>query len=279
MSKYSMELRHILDSGFGLDIGLGVDDYEIFDEDYRAILNNKIKKHYYFCEIGFETADVFKHYLNTKMNEIMVYYNKLYLSELLEVNPLLNFSRTIVNEKVTDTETNQNINNETTLDNTTTASSNDTDVVNSTSTQTSELDSTKTGQVTNTQSDEDVFSDTPQGLLPDNQVALNDYATEARIKSATGLINDTESIDSDESVTKVDVSTTGKTSGGTNVVDTESTSHTDNDTIVSGTETLNITENGFNISLSELLEKYRTTFLNVDTMIINDLKDCFMMIY
>ena len=64
--------------------------YPIFDENYRETLDTKILKHYYTREIGFETVGLWKFKLNTKMNEIMDYYNQLYESALLEFNPFDN---------------------------------------------------------------------------------------------------------------------------------------------------------------------------------------------
>lgn len=87
MSKYTTELRYPLEAG--ADIGLK--DYPIFDEDYREILNNKIIEHFYFREIGFETFALFKRFLNRKMNEIMVYYNQMYKSQLIEFDPLVDY--------------------------------------------------------------------------------------------------------------------------------------------------------------------------------------------
>ena len=90
MAKYTTELRTLIKNGF--DIGLN--DYPIFDEDYRPILNKKIVDHYYFSEIGFETAAMFKHYLNATMREIMPVYNKMYLSDNLITDPLRDFDET-----------------------------------------------------------------------------------------------------------------------------------------------------------------------------------------
>ena len=73
----------------------GMKDYPIFDENYREVLNNKIFNHFKFREIGFETAELFKHFLNTTMNEIMPFYNKLYNSKVAEYNPFYN---KIINE-------------------------------------------------------------------------------------------------------------------------------------------------------------------------------------
>lgn len=61
--------------------------FPIFDEKYRSVLETKILKHYYTREIGLETVGLWKLKLDTKMNEIMPYYNQLYNSTLLEFNP------------------------------------------------------------------------------------------------------------------------------------------------------------------------------------------------
>lgn len=66
------------------------DDIPMFDESYRNVLFGKILKHYYTREIGFETYGLWKLKLNTKLEEIMPYYNQLYKSELLKFDPLVN---------------------------------------------------------------------------------------------------------------------------------------------------------------------------------------------
>lgn len=104
MSKYTTQVRFICEqlSGYiqsvdysNVDLVLRAAepkifdfDYPIFDENYRHVLNTKILKHYYINEIGLETYALWKLRLNTKMNEIMPYYNQLYKSELYTFNPL-----------------------------------------------------------------------------------------------------------------------------------------------------------------------------------------------
>lgn len=104
MSKYTTQVRYICEqlSGYvqsvdysNVDLVLRAAepkifdfDYTIFDENYRHVLNTKILKHYYINEIGLETYALWKLRLNTKMNEIMPYYNQLYKSELYTFNPL-----------------------------------------------------------------------------------------------------------------------------------------------------------------------------------------------
>lgn len=74
MAKYTTSIKTLINNNFDF----GLKSYPIFDENYRDTLNNKILYHYYENEIGFETANLFKFYLNQRMNEIMPYYNTLY---------------------------------------------------------------------------------------------------------------------------------------------------------------------------------------------------------
>lgn len=77
MSKYTVTIKNLIDNKFNF----GLNSYPIFNETYREILNQKILNHYYMDEIGLETANLFKFYLNNKMNEIMPYYNELYKAQ------------------------------------------------------------------------------------------------------------------------------------------------------------------------------------------------------
>lgn len=84
-SRYTVELRWLLDRGYELNLK----NYPIFDESYRDTLNKKIIDHFFFREIGQETPDRFNFMLERKMNEIMPYYNKLYTTQLQDIDPLL----------------------------------------------------------------------------------------------------------------------------------------------------------------------------------------------
>lgn len=104
MSKYTTEVRFICESKSGLSESKGfgsVDEVlngswdkiftskvSFFDEEYRGVLCKKILKHYYLREIGCETVGVWLLWMNTKLEEIMPYYNKLYESELIKFNPM-----------------------------------------------------------------------------------------------------------------------------------------------------------------------------------------------
>ena len=64
----------------------------MFDENYRQALCTKILRHFYTREIGEETVGLWKLRLDARLNDIMPYYNKLYESEALKINPLYNFN-------------------------------------------------------------------------------------------------------------------------------------------------------------------------------------------
>lgn len=106
MAKYTTSVRSICEAKAGLEESKGKQDvaqiiesarpsifdfsYPIYDEEYRQVLETKILRHYYTREIGLETVGLWQLFLETRMNEIMPYYNKLYQSELLlaGLNPL-----------------------------------------------------------------------------------------------------------------------------------------------------------------------------------------------
>lgn len=88
MAKYTITIKSLIDNNFDFKMV----SYPIFDENYRNTLNQNILYHYYENEIGFETASLFRFYLNQKLNEIMPYYNELYKvqKKLIDENLLLN---------------------------------------------------------------------------------------------------------------------------------------------------------------------------------------------
>ena len=76
MSNYSTRLKNLLDTGF--DIWDSTNPFPIFHEEHREELQKKIVDNYYMQEIGFETPQTFKHYLNSRLRTIMPYYNAKY---------------------------------------------------------------------------------------------------------------------------------------------------------------------------------------------------------
>lgn len=295
LSKYSIELGVALNNQFPLNL----DDYPIFDEAYRQTLNDKIVRHYWFHEIGFETWDRFAHYLEVAMHEEMPYFNQLYKSELLKLDPLLTFSRTrtqstLSTDSSTDTATGTKTDNTTTNDSGTITNNN-----NVTSTGQSENTSTASQDTQNNvdrnaskvdnNSNLGVRADTPPSNIGSVSAALDTHVTEATKSSA-----ETTATENDNTVSKentASLSNTLATNTDTTEAVNETISANTGTTAATSAETATKTstkennvsdtsdEHGFEVSQAELLLKYRETFLNIDMMVIDKLKDLFMAVY
>ena len=271
MSKYTTELRFIIESGYDLNML----DYPIFNETYRAALNEKIFNHYLFHEIGFETVEKFNIMLQIKMNEIMPYYNKMLESELLEINPLLTFERNVIND--TDKTSNETNDNNATINTDSTNIGDSSEDLSNTSNQATDLSNTRANNYTKTGTSKNVDSDTPTNLLLIGDISSNVYASKVGVNENEDINTETETLVTDENIIKTDTSAKTADTSTTNASDTISSTEGNRDLV----ESINnvITENGFELPLSELLQRYRKTFLNIDMMIIKELQDLFMMIY
>lgn len=332
MSKYTTQVRFICETAAGLSESEGQTsvkqiiaaaipsvfdfDFPIFDESYRNVLETKILKHYYTREIGLETVGLWKLKLDTKLNEIMPFYNQLYKSELIEFNPMYDVDLTrdhtlnrseqteqtgtetadatkngTVNTTTSGTKTGTSRENIDVSENQETEqnSKSDTDIKNTTG-------STSEETATGTKTHYDKYSDTPQGSL--QNVQNDTYLTNAR------MVNDNDTQTGKTTVSGSDTSTgstTADTSTTTN--STSETTHTGNttdetsgtqNTTSADTEKRNATQtankeltslddylehvkgkNG-GVSYSAMLNEFRTTFLNIDMQVINELSDLFM---
>lgn len=256
MSKYTTEIRFLCEVNAGLVESVGYTkieetiqkaapkifdfDFPIFDESYRTVLETKILRHFYTREICCETVALWKLYLCDKMNMIMPYYNQLYKSELLEFNPLYDVDITRERD-VTGSEDKDN-------------------TVTETDKQSSTTNNNQTGEYTDSSNSTsmNLYSDTPQGAI--NNVENGDYLT---------------------NVTK---DTNSGSSNGNNTVTNTGESTFDGNRNVTGNETIATTEKYLEkvsgkqgtVSYSELILKYRQTFLNIDQMVINELETLFM---
>ena len=277
MSKYTTELRYLIENNF--DIGLK--DYPIFDENYRESLNQKIINHYYFREIGMETAELFKRYLNNTMREIMPYYNQLYKSELLEFNPFYNVDKTVTadknNNSVSDFVGNISGKNTQTADTENTQTNNGKQQTTTAATSTGE----SVGNSTTTNKNKNVSSDTPQGFLSINSIENETYASTAEMGNAESInnskatSNNAENGITDQTTADETKATGNSKSNATTETDTANkTTSNDFENYIS-----HVIGKSEGETYSEMLMKFRETFLNIDMMIIDELKTCFMMIY
>lgn len=67
---------------------VGLDKYPAPSEAYRAVLNEKILRRYWNREIGHESVEWFAFRVDTKLREVMPYYNELYSTTQLEFDPM-----------------------------------------------------------------------------------------------------------------------------------------------------------------------------------------------
>lgn len=276
MSKYTTELRFICEHEAGLTESVGYNDvneviakarpkifdfeYPIFDPAYKSVLETKILRHFYTREIGAEVYGLWHLWLETKMNEIMPYYNRLYESQLLEFNPFyeVDYTKTGASDKK-DTGTRD-------------IEGNQTEIGTVTDERTKNL--TTNSEDGGTEQDEpqndrwDYYSDTPQGEV--NGLANNSYLTNARhiVDDATGSTK-----------------TFGRTNETTETGTDTNQRNLDTKTINTGSEsrdfrTLNdytehVVGKMSGASYSKLLEEFRKTFLNIDMLVIRELNDLF----
>lgn len=275
MSKYTTELRYICETEAGLSESVGYSkikdviakaipkifdfDFPIFDENYRNVLETKILKHYYTREIGLETYGLWKLKLDTKLNEIMPFYNQLYKSALLEFNPLyeVDYSKT-GNRDSSGTRDNTENNSETYDESTDINESHDESTTNSNN-------GTLTKGTTTTTTN--YFSDTPQGAI--SNVIDGTYLTNATYNAVgnTGSDNTSNSGSDDsegssKSKNEKDGSRNGSKTSNSNLTDTESYLESVRGKMSSK-------------SYSALLMEYRETFINIDMMLIEELSDLF----
>lgn len=242
MSKYTTELRFICETLAGLDESEGynsVEDiiakarpklfdfpYEIFDEDYRPVLEHKIIRHFYTREIGQETVGLFKLYLSQTMNDIMPYYNQLYESALLEINPItdVSYSRSGSDSQSTS---------ESTMNSLSTSESNSSSEIHSNSMW-------------------DMYQDTPQNEL--NGVENLKYLTNANLNKDHGNSSASEN----------------------NQIASRGDGKLDRTDFRSYLEKF---EGYRNNNPSKLLNDYRSTFLNIDLLIIGELEKLFFQLW
>lgn len=287
MSKYTTEVRFICETAAGYTESVGYDlveetiqkaipkvfnfDFPIFDESYRNVLCTKILKHYYTREICEETIGLWKLRLNTRLNEIMPYYNQLYKSELLEFNPFYDVDITTKNDgnKTENTRTSETDTEDRSGSGDSNRESNDSSNTKNSTTNTF----TNNYNATNKDTQKDLYSDTPQGSL--TNVENETYLTNARkvtndkteVSNNTGAGNsndDTEYKDtfSEESSNSYSENTSRSKNGSTNLTSTDAYVQT-----IKG-------KNG-GTSYSKLLDEFRKTFINIDMQIIDNLNDLF----
>lgn len=233
--------------------------YPIFDPNYRAALETKILKHFYFREIGLETPGLFKFYLDERLNLEMPYYNKLYESVLLKFNPLHDIE---LRTERTGEQGSKETGNET---------GNRSRDVQNTATENREENASNTGTSENTSeaATRDFASDTPQGPL--SQVDEGKYLSAYRKNT-----NDGSSRSEGTSTTTSEGESTTQTTGA----ETEE-NNVNRETIRDATDHYIEIVSGKSAgkNFSEMVLDFRASLLNVDKEVLKMLEPLFMQIY
>ena len=315
MSKYTTEVRFLCESLTGHDESKdysSIDDiienalpiifsfdFPIFDEQYRTVLETKILRHYYTREIGCETYGLWKLRLQTKLNEIMPYYNKLYESELLKYDPLRDVDMTTTNvgqktgarTDVNNAEDSNERNASNVVDNTRVQSDERTNTFDGTRSSENE-DTSVTSSNTqggNSNTNYDMYSDTPQGAL--TGVENGNYLTNARKVTDAGTSSsatDTSGVTKGNG--KIEDENTETSKGTNTVADKREETVSGNDTrktssVSAGTSNstedyvMHVFGKSAGASYAKMLKEFRDNLLNIDMDVIRDLADLFMLIW
>jgi hypothetical protein len=284
MSKYTTEVRFLCETYAGLNESAEYPsiqeildrsrdkifdfDFPIFDENYRTILEDKILKHYYTREIGAEAVGLWKLWLDTRLNEIMPYYNQLYASELIKFNPMYDVDLTTTHQKTDDRKDNVTESELKTGNRDTNIASHDEGATHSESnTDTNTDDKTKNDHW-------EMFSDTPSG-------GLEGVRDEKYLTTALHTTDDKNGSN---------VHSLSETSNdGTSSTDSTMQSDTDYSEDINRNKQVgikNIQDYAQHVvgkttgaSYSKMLNEFRTTFLNIDVQIIEELSDLFMTLW
>lgn len=309
MAMYSLELRQIVENG----IPIFDFQYDFYDIKKKNEFERDFIRHFYFREIGVETIDKFKWFLEDKMKLVFPYYNELLKTAEIEYNILDNYNvkeeYTIKREnkgktsgvfssrgKVNDehaTEGNSEVNGE--------HQNSADETINNTTSGREEGNVTNSKTVSGTTSDNEKldkrFLDTPQGKL---NLETTDYLTTMNLdqseRSGDSETNENgesnnvvESEGQNDTVRNVEDSGTNKQTGKTNSSYTgeQRSTHDNNsrsESINEQTETYEHIKKG-NIGVdtdSDMIQKHiklQKTLMRIKTMFFDECEDLFMQVF
>lgn len=291
MSKYTTDVRYICEQKAGLTESVGFNNinsvldkswdkifttnWEIFDESYRKILCKKILRSYYTREICAETVGLWQLWLDSTLCEIMPMYNQLYKTTVYEFNPLYNtdmtttFTKTVKGNDSKTGKTNSS-NDDTRTDDYTTTDSGNSSIAGTTN-------HNSKNSHNESLSETNKYNDTPQGGL--TGLESNKYLTDVRMIHHSNIIADSniengtnyaKNLSEGKTSNKGTTKNTGKTSEESSEIGTS-------ETIETWTEKVMGKNNSENYG--QLLIEFRKSIINIDKMIIDELKPLFMQLW
>lgn len=341
MSRYTTEYRFILENEEWTDERLGLADFPIFDESYRSGLVAKIKSHFMFDEIGSETPARHAQRVKNKLFNIMPYYNQLYESCLIQINPMLtmdynvkldsrlteilNAIRNSTNDK-TGNGTVDTVSHEDSSVNKVGTTENDNES-NSVVVESDDLSNGDTGittkhhaeigvdgerdgyNKTTTTEDFNVVSDTPEGFVATKAIGNSTYANTASKDENTVDTSGYDTVNKNYNHDNYDYDTKDNT-GVSNSIKNNLTNSNDTGSGEYGEINTNVKDGTVNVTsqdiiqdivnaieesvknaetdalthyagynnktMSQMLQEWRETFLNIDMMILEELEPLFI---
>lgn len=242
MAQYTIELHRVIEIRGGED-KIGLNEYPVYDDAARNRINKKIVDRFYDREIAHESIPMFIGRLKRKLNEIMPYYNQLYVSELKSIDPLRTIDVSSVGENDSEQTNTRNVDG----------------TSNRNVTGSNEKNADTNSETATLSSGRNVQHAFPQQALNKNK----DYATAAVDTSSRG---EAKAVGK-EKVTGVNAEQTT----GTNSEESESKA------IEAGRR--NSTTTGIQGSQADLIMRWRAIFMNVDLLILDDLEVLFMSVW
>lgn len=219
-------------------------DYPIFDPKYKAVFETNFIRNFYMREIGFETEGLFKFQLESWLKIHMPFFNKMFESELLVFDPLMNSSMSSNSTKNKDTDGTINKTANGTVDRTNNQDTN--------------------GTVTDNKFNRKLESETP-----DSRLAITTLDGAGVIEYASRIEEDT-----DKNTSTSDINTNGTSKDTSNVTDNTTSNITDLETYVQ-TRTGKIGS----VTYSKMLMEYRQSLVRIEKQMFEEMQQLFMLVY
>lgn len=291
MSKYTTEVRYICEQKAGLTESIGFNNinsvlekswdkifttnWEIFNESYRKILCEKILRSYYTREICAETVGLWQLWLDSTLCEIMPMYNQLYKTTIYKFNPLYTtdmtttFAKTVKGNDSKTGKTNSSNDDTRTDDYMTTDSGN--------SSTTGKTNHNSKNSHNESLSETNKYNDTPQGgitgletgkyLTDVRMIHRSNLTADSNIENGTNYAqNSSEGKTNNKGTTK----NTGKSSAESSEIGISETTETWTEKVIGKNNSENY---------GQLLIEFRKSIINIDKMIIDELKPLFMQLW
>lgn len=317
MSTYTMQLREYIEQVTQDESNLSHTEriqkareklfdfkYPIFDESYKNVFETHFIRNFYMREIGFETEGLFKFQLETWLMINMPYFNKLFESELIKYDPLINSEMNVTHNKKNDKTQNDvkdrtqndvkdrvqndwsdksqndriDKNQNSTINNTSSLTSDQTSqtVGSSDGTSKDTIDSTK-DKTTNATQVDDNFNRDLQSNNPDSRLNITTKDGEGVITYASEIKehNENNKKTTDSKGKETDKTTNTSTSSTDTVTDTDSLTHNTgkDDTFTNANENETLVSKTDEILNSEIDETLQSKVDETLSSKINDVED------